>query len=395
MCYNHGVNVDGAIVLQGGREKKIRHFYPWVQRGEIASTQGNPTPGALVHLLDSGGEFLGIGLYNPQSRFPVRVLTLQDELIDSAFFASRFRNALSIRERWARDTNAYRLLFSEADQVSGLIIDRYDRHLTVQVRALGMERLKPVWLPALLETLDPLSVWERSDMEGRREEGLPPHTEALYGEPPDDAPIIESGLKFLAPTRSGLKTGFYLDQRENRRLLAAQVLPGETVLDMFCYTGAFALYAARAGACVLGVDIVPDHVERAEAHAAMNGLVAQFECANAFDWLAAPRDTLYDWILLDPPAIAKERKQRDSLKWAVWKLAYLSLPLLKPGGRLVVSACSYQFPLNELIETVRMAASDRETPLYLDQVTLQPPDHPALTQFPESLYLKTGWFRKG
>ena len=387
--------IEGIVKIVGGREKKLQHGYPWVQRGEISEVLGAPTPGALVRIVNFRNETLGIGTYNPQSRFPVRVLTTADEPIDRAFFEQRLERALRYRQRVVQDTNAMRLVFSESDGLPGLIVDQYADYLVVQVRTLGMERLRELWLPTLIEQLEPKGVIERSEMASRAEEGLEPVAGVLHGDAPELIEIEESGLTFLVPTDAGRKTGFYLDQRENRRRLAAQVRPGERVLDLFCYTGAFALYAARAGAHAVGVDILPDAIDLAEVHARRNRLEAHWIVENAFDWLpqAAEQGAQFDWIVLDPPAIAKRQDQKDSLRWAIWKLVYHALPLLSEGGRLVVCSCAYQLSLAEMLDTVRLAATDRTIPLFLEEITFQAPDHPYLLQFPESLYLKCLWAR--
>jgi 23S rRNA (cytosine1962-C5)-methyltransferase len=387
--------IEGIVKIVGGREKKLQHGYPWVQRGEISEVLGAPTPGALVRIVTFRNETLGIGTYNPQSRFPVRVLTTADEPIDRAFFEQRLERALRHRQRVVQDTNAMRLVFSESDGLPGLIVDQYADYLVVQVRTLGMERLRELWLPTLIEQLEPKGVIERSEMASRAEEGLEPFAGVLHGDAPELIEIEESGLTFLVPTDAGRKTGFYLDQRENRRRLAAQVRPGERVLDLFCYTGAFALYAARAGAHAVGVDILPDAIDLAEVHARRNRLEAHWIVENAFDWLpqAAEQGARFDWIVLDPPAIAKRQDQKDSLRWAIWKLVYNALPLLTEGGRLVVCSCAYQLSLAEMLDTVRLAATDRTIPLFLEEITFQAPDHPYLLQFPESLYLKCLWAR--
>jgi 23S rRNA (cytosine1962-C5)-methyltransferase len=389
--------IEGTVWLKAGREKKIRHLYPWVQRGEIARVDGSPSDGGLVQLRAHDGSWLGIATYNARSRFPARVLTHQEEAIDQPFFARRFEACLRLRQHLVDQTDAYRLVFSEADGLPGLIVDRYANYLVVQVRTLGMERLKPLWLPALIETLAPDGVLERSDMESRREEGLAPSIGTLHGQVPEQIHIVESDLSFLVPTQSGLKTGFYLDQRENRRQLARLVRPSERVLDLFCYTGAFALYAARAGAQAKGVDLLPEAIELARQHAEMNQLSVEWEVANAFEWLpaAAERGEQYDWIILDPPAIAKRREERDSLRWALWKLVYHALPLLPPNGRLLMCSCAYQMDLSLMVDTARLAAHDRNRALYLEDVSFQAPDHPFLMQFPESLYLKCLWLRAG
>jgi 23S rRNA (cytosine1962-C5)-methyltransferase len=387
--------IEGIVKIVGGREKKLQHGYPWVQRGEISEVLGAPTPGALVRIVNFRNETLGIGTYNPQSRFPVRLLTTADEPIDRAFFERRLEHALRHRQRVVQDTNAMRLVFSEADGLPGLIVDQYADYLVVQVRTMGMERLRELWLPTLIEQLEPKGVIERSEMASRAEEGLEPFAGVLHGDAPELIEIEESGLLFLVPTDAGRKTGFYLDQRENRRRLAAQVRPDERVLDLFCYTGAFALYAARAGAHAVGVDILPDAIDLAEVHARRNRLEAHWIVENAFDWLpqAAEQGAQFDWIVLDPPAIAKRQDQKDSLRWAIWKLVYNALPLLTEGGRLVVCSCAYQLSLTEMLDTVRLAATDRAIPLFLEEITFQAPDHPYLMQFPESLYLKCLWAR--
>ncbi|MCX7687592.1 MAG: class I SAM-dependent rRNA methyltransferase [Fimbriimonadales bacterium] len=389
--------IQAKVRLKAGREKKIQHGYPWVQKGEILAVEGAPEVGTLVAVYDAQNRWLGIGSYNPLSRFPVRILTTIEEPIDTAFFVRRLEQALRLRQTVVNETNAYRLLFSEADGVPGLIVDRFADYLVVQVRTAGMERLKPIWLEALQAVCAPRGILERSEMESRREEGLTPFIAVLAGEVPEQILIHESGLEFLVPTRTGLKTGFYLDQRENRRQLARQIQPGMRVLDLFCYTGAFALYASRAGARVKGVDILPEAIELARHHAERNGLPAEWEIANAFEWLAhaAAHEAPYDWIILDPPAIAKKRGQKDSLRWAIWKLVYHALPLLAENGCLLVCSCAYQLDLSDMIEVVRLAATDRGCPLFLEDVSFQAPDHPFLLQFPESLYLKCLWLRKG
>ena len=388
--------VRRALVrLKAGREQKILHGYPWVQVGEILSVEGSPEQGELVTVADSHGRWLGVGSYNPVSRFPVRLFTLADEPIDTHFFRRRLERALRHRQTCVQATNAYRLLFSESDGLPGLIVDRFADYLIVQVRTAGIERLKPLWLPVLMEMCAPKGILERSEMGSRREEGLMPFIGVLAGEVPEHIPIIENGLEFLVPTRTGLKTGFYLDQRENRRQLATQIRPGMRVLDLFCYTGAFALYASRAGAVVKGIDILPEVIALAHQHAERNHLQAAWEIANAFEWLenAGKHEEPYDWILIDPPAIAKKRGQKDSLRWALWKLVYNAIPLLREGGRLLVCSCAYQMDLGTMVEVVRLAATDRQCPLFLEDVSFQAPDHPFLLQFPESLYLKCLWLR--
>ncbi len=349
----------------------------------------------MARLVDAEGRFLAVGTYNGSSRFPFRVCSLEDVPIDKAFFVDRFTAAKKLRDGLVRDTDSRRVLFAEADSVPGLIVDDYAGHLVVQVRTLGGERLREAWLPALVDVFSPRSVYEKSDMAGREEEGLDPVAGPLVGDCPPVVQMRESGLTLDVPIAEGLKTGGYLDQRNSRRLLGSLVRPGEKVLDCFCYSGGFALHAARAGALAYGVDIHPVAVETARANAAHNKLEVPFVQANAFDFLADEASALgkFDWIVLDPPAIAKEKSKRDSLKWAIWKLVCRSLPVLTSGGRLVVCNCSYQLPLAETIDICRLAANDVGRKLFLEGVTYQDVDHPAPVSFPEALYLKCLWLR--
>lgn len=386
---------EAAILLKPGTEKKLRHHYPWIHREDVQGTDvSTALPGSVVRVLDASGAFVARATYNASARFPGRVLSLSDEPIDRAFFRTRLRAAIERRAPLLRQGSACRVVFAESDGLPGLIIDKYGEHLAVQVRSAGMERLRGVWLPELLELLEPAGAFERSDMEGRREEGLEPQTDTLHGEVPEEIRIEENGLRFDVPIKTGPKTGFYLDQRDARRKLRESVLRGERVLDLFTYSGGFALSASAGGADALGVDLSAEAVDLARRHASLNGLNSQFECANAFEWLEErPKAPNFDWIVVDPPAIAKDRGKRDSLKWAIWKLAFLALSHLAPSGKLVVFSCSYQLSLQELLETVRLAAGDHGRRLTLLDVTLQPEDHPYLLQFPESLYLKGAWLR--
>ncbi len=386
----------GKVWLKPGRDKKIRNAYPWVQKGEIRQV-ADVEDGGLVTLLSVDNDPLGIATYNSQARFPVRVLTREKEEIDAEFFRRRFTEAWSRREGLrAAGHTGIRALYSEADFVPGLILDIFDGHGVVQVRSLGMEKLREHWIAPMVDVFGLTSLLEKSDMAGRAEEGLDSRVEALHGNPPDSAQIVENGLHFIAPIREGLKTGHYCDQRLARARLREKVRPGDRVLDCFSYTGGFSLHAAAAGAQVLAVDILPLALETATQNAVLNNLTINTLDANAFEYLEAlPEDTeRFDWIILDPPAISKTKETRDSLKWAVWKLVYHALPHLKPGGSLLVCTCSYQMGVTETLETCRLAAGDRSCVLMLDDITLQDVDHPAPISFPEALYLKGLWLRK-
>lgn len=388
----------GTVRLKPGRDKKIRNRYPWIQKGELAQVS-EAEDGRLTTVLDSDGQFLAIGTYNGRSRFPVRILTREKESIDTAWFLGRIERAIGTRASLESATNSIRWLFSEADGVAGLIVDVYNGHGVVQVRSKGMEVLRPFWTEALQES-GLVSLTERSDMAGRAEEGLPAHNGDIFGDVPDQVEMMEGDRRYLVPLKAGLKTGFYLDQRNSRFSLQYQVAPDHKVLDCFCYSGGFAIAAAKGGpdggAQAWGVDMNPTAIATARENARLNDLHVPFIEANAFEFLEEGAGGLgpFDWIILDPPAISKTRETRDSLKWAIWKLVYLALPLLRPGGRLVVGNCSYQLTLPNMLDTCRLAAADRGEGLVLEEVTYQDIDHPAPLWFPEALYLKNAWLRK-
>ncbi|MEQ1934571.1 MAG: class I SAM-dependent rRNA methyltransferase [Fimbriimonadaceae bacterium] len=438
------VEPRATAVIKPSRTKKLRNGYPWVLRDEVVEVVGKVEPGELVAVVSPDQPAVGIGFWNPVSRFAVRMLDLQASSISQEFFAAKFARARARRvgllviggapghdtsraprgnvnlgdhdatraqrdnvtsgERQAENsvepvmyrapassTNSYRVAFAEADGLPGLIVDRYADWLIVQVRSAGMHHYRDLWLPALIQAEKPKGILERSDMEGLAEEGLEPSVKVLFGEVPDEIEVIENGLTFICPTRTGLKTGFYLDQRDARRKLSELVTPGETVLDACCYSGGFTLFAARSGAIATGLDILPEAIELAKRNG-QNIQGAEFICANVFEWLAETKEN-FDTILLDPPAIAKTGDERDSLKGAIHKLTTLALPRLVFGGRLVVFSCSYQLGVEALLEVVRSAINDQGRRCFVEDITLQPPDHPYLAQFPESLYLKGIWLR--
>lgn len=379
-----------TAIVKASRAAKVLAGYPWIAAADIVEVVGRVSAGDVVAVSTPEGRSLGIASYNPHGRIGLRILDPEVQTIDVDFFVRRFREAEARRR--VSETNSWRVAFAEADGLPGLIVDRYDQWLVVQVRSLGMDSLRDLWLPALIEVEKPLGILERSDMEGREEEGLDRRVEVLHGEVPDRIEVVESALRFICPTQTGLKTGFYLDQRDCRRKLAGLVRRGDRVLDVCCYSGGFALYATSSGARAVGVDILPEAVALARENAALNRLEAEFIEANAFDWLEANRDE-YDFILLDPPAIAKTGAERESLRTAVFRLCDLAIPRLRRGGGLAVFSCSFQMSAESLTDTVRSAANHHGRRLLVDDIALQPSDHPYLAQFPESLYLKGLWGR--
>lgn len=370
------------IFLKKGKEKKVKHFYPWVFRDEIERVEGQ---GIIAKLYDYEGNFLALGTYSPKSRIAFRVLSYEEKRIDKEFFKKRFKEALSLRD--GIDADAFRVVFSESDMLSGIILDKYGDSLVLQVRSYPMEKLKSTIVEALVELFQPRFIYERSDFKGRREEGLKEFKGTLYGKLTSTVLIRERDFKFLVDVENGLKTGFFLDQRDNRAYIYSTVKEKQRVLDLFCYTGSFSIYCAKKGANVLGVDINGAALEIAKENAKLNGVEVEFINYNAFDFIKET-DEKYDLIIADPPAIAKTKKEKESILWAIWKLAYYSFQKLRKKGRLFICSCTYQISFSEMIKQIRLASTDASRRILVKEVNLQPIDHPYLPTFPESLYLK-------
>ncbi len=383
--------MKGEVRLKKGRAAAFKRGYPLVRRADIA-TESDCLDGEIVTVLDSDGRSVGLGSYFGKSHVPVRLFLEEGESPGPEMFTDRFRACLELRKSVRARTTGYRAVFAEADRLPGLVVDMFGPHAVVQVRTLAMERLKPVWLPCLQEVFDAESVYERSDFAARQGEGLDLVSGQLVGETPDLARIQEGGIQFDCPVKTGLKTGHYFDQRESRKRLAQEVREGETVLDLFCSTGGFSLVAAKSGAKVTGIDLDTASIEAALRNAGLNGLDAEFVIGNAYEHLAETRQT-YDWIVLDPPAIAKHKGQKNSLRQALFKLVSLSLPRLNKSGKMVVCTCSYQLSLEEMLETIADAAGGAGANLGLAGITTQGEDHPVPLNYPEAWYLKCVWLQ--
>lgn len=384
------------VILKQGKERKVRNFHPWVYKDEIASlgraTERMPPPGGLVALRDAGGAFIAKAWYSPGARLAVRVLTLDErEDVDKAFYVRRFTKAKALRDRTLPGAEGFRAVHAEADDVPGILVDSYAGCLVMQLRYAGADTLRSTIVEALQEVWKPKGIYERSDMEGRKEEGLPPVAGLVRGEVPAEVSFSEGGARFRALVHTGHKTGFYLDQRENRDLIAGYVKPGCKVLDAFSSTGAFSVRAAMAGAEVTSVEKDPAAAKAIEVHARDNGVAEKItvRCADAFDDLAKLPEASFDIAIIDPPAIAKKKEEQGTARWGFVTLSKLALKSLKPGGLLFVSSCAYHLSPTLLEETVRIAGGETGRRLRVVTETFQPPDHPWVLQIPETLYLKS------
>lgn len=370
--------------------------HPWVFSGTVADVAGDPAPGAEVDVLDSTGVFVGRGLFNPHSQIRVRLYTWRDEPLDAAFFARRIQGAVALRHGplgLGDPGGACRLVFSEGDGLSGLTVDRYGRHLVVQLTGLGLaERLDAI-LDALESAVAPDGIMLRTEKGMAEEEGLVLRDGPLRGSPPEEPiEIVEGGLSFAVDLRTGQKTGFYLDQRANRVRVSAYAA-GRTVADVCSYSGGFAIAAARAGAAaVTAVDASASALDLARANAERNGVADRVETvrANAFDWLAeqGASGRRFGMIVLDPPRFARSRRGIRSALQAYETLNRLALDCLEPGGVLATFSCSGRVTESDFQAAVGRAAAASGRPLRLLERLAQAPDHPVLATCPQSAYLK-------
>ncbi|WP_234555232.1 class I SAM-dependent rRNA methyltransferase [Thermus caliditerrae] len=370
------------VVVRAGKERKLKNFYPHLYRDEILEAPGEV---GVAEAVAANGGFLAVGYFDPLSRVPFRAYRFDPGPLDRRFFRGRFERALGKR---AGLGPSYRLVHGEADGLPGLVVDRFGEVVVLQVRTRGMEALREAWFPALLEVVGPKGVYERSDVEVRRQEGLPERVGVVWGEVPPILEVEEDGLSFPIPLALAQKTGFYLDQRENRRLFESMVRPGERVLDVYSYVGAFALRAARKGAYALAVDKDLEALVVLDRAALRAGLRVDIRQGEALVVLQGLEGSFHH-ILLDPPTLVKRPEELPSMKRHLVDLVREALRLLAPEGYLWLSACSYYLKAEDLLEVARRAAADRGARLRVHALTHQPKDHPWSLHVPESLYLKT------
>ena len=380
------------IVLKKSFNPASRPFHPWIYRSQIAASTNGEGTGDLLRIESASGRFLGVGYYNPKSEIAVRVLSRRDTPIDKDFFKDKIEKALGRRKSWVRDTNAFRVVSSEADDLPGLVVDRYGDVLVVQFLTLGMEHLRETVLSALEQALPSKGIFERSDSSSRRLEGLEAKVGWIKQECADTVEIFERDVTVEIRFGEGHKTGFYLDQRENRYALRDLGRQGEA-LDAFCYEGAFGLHLARAGWKVLGLDIQKDAIERAEAHRKRNSISEEslsFKTANVFDELRALEKggRKFDLVVLDPPSFVKKKQALEGALAGMKEIILRSLKILNEEGLLAVFSCSYHMDDGLLMQTSLSAAVDARKNLRVLKFLKQSADHPINPFIPETYYLK-------
>lgn len=379
-----------SVTLRKTRETRVRGGHPWIYASEIDRVDGGFENGDIVDVKDFRGKFIGRGFYNPHSQISLRILTRNDEPCDRAFFERRIRDAWAYRQRLC-DPESCRLVYSESDFLPGLVVDKFANTLVMQSLSLGIDRIKDMLCDLLMEIVQPDGIYERSDVPVRRLEGMELTTGLLRGAVPERVDMVENGIHFLVDVRGGQKTGFFLDQKENRAAIAP-LCPGARVLDCFCHNGSFSLHAAKYGAeSVLGVDISEDALEVARENARINGLESvTFEAHNCFDHLRELTDAeeKFDLVVLDPPAFTKNKAALPAALRGYKEINLRGLKLVRPSGFLVTCSCS-QHVLPEAFQTmVNEAARDAKKRIRLVEFRTQGKDHPILPQAVETKYLK-------
>jgi len=368
---------------------RLKQGHVWVYRSDVVSAEGI-APGSVVGVVDERGKFLGTALYSSASQIAIRMIARQAVADWNALLRQRIRDAIAYRERVVRDTNAYRIIFSEADFLPGLIVDRYDDLLCLQVLTQAMEAapVRATIVSELGEQLKPAAVAERVDARVRELEQLPTRSSGLLQGQKSGTVFSMNGVRFHYDALEGQKTGAFLDQRENYAA-AAQYARGEA-LDVFCYQGGFALHLAQHCSKVTGVDSSRPALEVADQNAALNGREIEWIEANAFDLLRDYADAgrEYDAIVLDPPAFAKSKRNLDTALRGYKELNLRALKMLRAGGILITCSCSFHVSRSEFMEVVADAARDVHRNLRILENRTQARDHPILLNVPETAYLK-------
>jgi 23S rRNA (cytosine1962-C5)-methyltransferase len=380
------------IILKRGREKPVLRGHPWVFSGAVAKVEGEVSPGEVAEVYSKEGQFLGLGHLNPHSQIIVRLLTQKREELGEKFFSERISKAVALREDWSRGrTNAYRVINGEGDFLPGLIVDRYRETLVLQCLTAGMDRLKGMLTHLLAKELRPQSIYERSDVATRSEEGLSESSGLLYGKDvPELIEIEEYGCRFRVNVRKGQKTGFYLDQRENRFSLRG-LSEGKKILDCFCHTGAFSIHAGSGGAKeVTLIDSSEEALAIAEEHFRLNQLEKvphRLIREDVFEMMRSLEHG-YDMVILDPPPFAKKKGHLPSASRGYKDLNLWAFRLLNKEGLLFTFSCSHHMSWDLFQKIVFSAALDSGRSVQLIGRMGHPWDHPVNLCHPEGEYLR-------
>ena len=385
------------VNLAKGKEKPVKHHHSWVFSGAIAKVIGQPANGDLVSVNDFNGQFLAYGYYNQASKITVRLLAWSEaEIIDEQWWFHKIFKSIERRKEGIdlNATDSYRLIFSEADELPGLIVDKYQDYLVCQFLTLGIDQRKQIIIDALVKILNPKGIFERSDASARILEGLSVSSGLLYGSIPTEPILIkENNIHFLVDVNEGQKSGYFLDQRENRAYLA-NFAKGKNVLDCFSYSGGFSIHAKNAGAKeVTTVDSSAAAIASVQENYQANQIPFAEEnliVADVFQYLreANSANKHWDMIILDPPKLAPSRKSLPRAERAYKDLNMQALKLMKEGDLLATFSCSASVTLEHFKQILAWAAVDASKELQFIHEFGQPIDHPVRSAFPESYYLK-------
>jgi 23S rRNA (cytosine1962-C5)-methyltransferase len=387
-----------TVILKPGEADRILAGHPWIYHSEILRLTAAADDGELVQVKDHRQRLLGTGFYNSKSKINVRLLSPDRIAPNEEFFEERIRAALAVRVKHMPGATSFRVVNAESDFLSGLIVDKYEDVLVVQISSLGMDKRKKVILPALQKIFSPRAILERSDVSSRKFEGLEESNGVLFGESNGKISVNLNGLKFETDLIAGHKTGMYLDQQANYQAVS-QFAKGGQVLDCFSFLGGFGLHAARAGAAhVHLLDQSADAIEASKRNAATNGLAEKcsFDTINVFDWLKAntavkPHERViprFDLIILDPPSFTRNRASVPDALRGYKEIHLRALKLIKPGGTLATFCCSHHVNSELFLDSLLSAAYDTRRILRRVAVYGQSPDHPVIPMIPETEYLK-------
>jgi 23S rRNA (cytosine1962-C5)-methyltransferase len=385
-----------CLILRAERDKSLLRRHPWIFSGAVECLDGKPASGDTVAVRGAAGNFLAWAAYNPDSQIVGRVWSWHEkDVIDKSFFHKRIADALAARRTLGLETgsNGMRLVHGESDGLPGLIVDQYGNVLVMQLGSAGPEHWRETIADILQELCAPVCIYERSDSDGRELEGLPARNGAVRGKLPETVEVTEHGIRFAVDIAAGQKTGFYLDQRDNRALTGT-LAAGRDVLNCFCYTGGFSLYALRGGAkSVLSIDSSQEAIHLAQGNVELNNLDSsktEWQCADVFEALRKLRDQnrKFDLIVLDPPKFAPTAAFAEKASRAYKDINLLGFKLLRPGGLLFTYSCSGGISDDLFQKIIAGAALDAGVDAQIVKKLNAAPDHPVLLSFPEGAYLK-------
>ncbi|MEG0236140.1 class I SAM-dependent rRNA methyltransferase [Cetobacterium sp.] len=387
------------VILESGKEKKIRNFYPNVFKDEIQDILGNVSNGDIVEVCTTDGELVAKGYVAEATNAFVRVLTTKDIPVDKTLILEKIKRAYEKRKPLLAETNCVRAFYSEADGIPGLIIDKFDKYVSVQFRNSGLEiAFRQEIINAIKKVMKPKGIYERSDVENRTHEGVEQQTGIIYGEIPERIVMEDNGLKYYVDIVDGQKTGFFLDQRDSRKFIRPFLNGNTRFLDVFSSSGGFSVAALKEGCKkVIAIDKEPHALELCKENYELNEFTNDFETAEGDAFLMlkilANRGEKFDVITLDPPSLIKKKIDIHRGRDMFFSLCDESFKLIEDGGIVGVITCAYHMSLQDLIEVTRMAASKNGKLLQVIGVNYQPEDHPWILHVPETLYLKALWVR--